>query len=340
MSDIEQFPVQFPGLGLSFPLHSVAFSIGSLAIRWYGILIAAGLLLALYYAFRSCKAFNVRDDDLTDIVIISLIAGIVGARLYYVIFYDAQGGANPYFQNPLSILQIWNGGLGIYGGIIGAFLAAFLVCRKKKISVGAVFDLAAPGFLIGQAIGRWGNFFNREAYGAATNAFWRMTGVDPYNMSTGYTPTFFFESVWCIIGFVILFNYAKRRRFNGEVFLMYLMWYGFGRFFIEGLRTDSLMLGNIKISQLVAVVTFLVALCLIVYRRLKLREKVQDQTPYTSLFAEAAKAVGELPQDERQPEQPSDETQDDTDAPKSGEQDEKEADDAPKTGADDEGETR
>lgn len=290
----ESIPVRFPGLGLSFPLHMDAFSIGGLTVRWYGILIAGGLLLALFYAFRSCRKFNIKDDDLTDVTIISLVAGIVGARLYYVIFYDTQGGTNPYFADPLSILQIWNGGLGIYGGVIGAFLAAFFVCRKKKISVGAMFDLAAPGFLIGQGIGRWGNFFNREAYGAATNAIWRMTGVNADNMTQGYQPTFFFESVWCIIGFFVLYRYAKHRKFNGELFLFYIMWYGFERFFIEGLRTDSLMLGNIRISQLVAAVSFIAALCIIVRRRLKLRDqKRETQTPYTPLFAEAARALGD-----------------------------------------------
>lgn len=287
----ESIPVTFPGLGLSLPIHSTAFSIGGLAIKWYGILIAAGLLLAMWYAFRRCKDFHVSSDDLTDVIIISLICGVVGARLYYVIFYPGTSGYNPYFENPVSILYLRDGGLGIYGGIIGALGSALIVCKKKKISIGAVFDIAGLGFPIGQAIGRWGNFFNREAYGAATNAFWRMAGVDPNNINTGYQPCFFFESVWCIIGFLILHKYSKHRKFNGEIFLLYVMWYGFGRFFIEGLRTDSLMIGNIRVSQLVAAASFVAALCLIIYKRLKLKEAAVDQGEYTPLFTEASRAV-------------------------------------------------
>ncbi|MFT8889254.1 MAG: prolipoprotein diacylglyceryl transferase [Ethanoligenens sp.] len=299
----ENIPVTFPGLGLSLPVHSSALNIGGFEIKWYGILIAIGLLLAMWYAFRHCKDFHIKPDDLTDIIIISLICGVVGARLYYVIFYPSPYG-NPYFQNPISILFLRDGGLGIYGGIVGAFAAAFLVCKKKKISVGAVFDIAGLGFPIGQALGRWGNFFNREAYGAATNAWWRMAGVDPSNVNIGYQPCFLFESIWNIVGFLILHKYHKHRRFNGEVFLLYVMWYGFGRFFIEGLRTDSLMIGNIRVSQLVAAVTFVAALCLIVFKRMKLRQMAADKAAYTPLFTEAARAV----EDERKKaEQPVDE---------------------------------
>lgn len=287
----ENIPVTFPGIGLSLPIHSVAFSIGGFEIKWYGILIAIGLLLAMWYAFRHCQLFHILSDDLVDVIIVSLICGVIGARLYYVIFYPGTGGVNPYFADPLSILFIRDGGLGIYGGIIGALVAAFLVCKKKKISVGAVFDIAGLGFPIGQAIGRWGNFFNREAYGAATNAWWRMTGVDPNAINTGYQPCFFFESVWCILGFLILHRYSKHRKFNGEIFLLYVMWYGFGRFFIEGLRTDSLMIGNIRVSQLVAMATFVIALCLVIYKRLKLREMAADKADYQPLFTEAAEAM-------------------------------------------------
>lgn len=287
----ENIPVTFPGIGFSLPIHSAAFSIGGFEIKWYGILIAVGLLLAMWYAFRHCTLFHISADDLVDIIIVSLICGVIGARLYYVIFYPGAGGVNPYFANPISILLIRDGGLGIYGGIIGAFVAAFLVCKKKKISVGAVFDIAGLGFPIGQAIGRWGNFFNREAYGAVTNAWWRMAGVDPNAINTGYQPCFFFESVWCILGFLILHRYSKHRKFNGEVFLLYVMWYGFGRFFIEGLRTDSLMIGNIRVSQLVAMATFVIALCLVIYKRLKLREAATDKAAYTPLFTEEKQAV-------------------------------------------------
>lgn len=326
----ENIPVTFPGLGLSLPVHSTAFSIGGFEIKWYGILIAAGLLLAMWYAFRRCKDFGVGSEDLVDIIIISLICGVVGARLYYVCFYPSPDGVNPYLANPVTILFLRDGGLGIYGGIIGAFVSALIVCKVKKISVGAVFDIAGLGFPIGQAIGRWGNFFNREAYGAATKAWWRMAGVDPNNVNTGYQPCFFFESVWCILGFVVLHFYSKsgRRKFNGEVFLLYVMWYGFGRFFIEGLRTDSLMIGNIRVSQLVAVLSFVTALCIILYKRLKLREAGADkEADYKPLFTEAAEAVEaqrkKLDSERAEGTQPADEDKTDVhgpDSPKKGEE--------------------
>ncbi len=288
----ESTPVSFPGLGFSLPVHSTAFTIGNLEIKWYGILIAAGLLLAMWYAFHRCRDFHVSEDHFVDIVIASLICGIVGARLYYVLFYTTSGGYNPYFEDPVSIFLIRDGGLGIYGGIIGALLAAFIMCRIKKISVGAVFDLAGLGFPIGQAIGRWGNFFNREAYGAATNAFWRMTGVNANDVNTGYQPCFFFESVWCLLGFILLHFYSKKHRhFNGEIFLLYVMWYGFGRFFIEGLRTDSLMLGNFRVSQLVAAGSFFIALILMLYKFHRIKDARLNGKSYTPLFADAEAAL-------------------------------------------------
>ena len=288
----ENIPITFPGLGWSFSVHSVALSLGNLTIKWYGILIAAGLLLAILYAFRRCRDFKISADDLTDVIIISLICGVVGARLYYVVFFPGVNGVNPYWMNPSAILEIWNGGLGIYGGVIGALLAAFIACKVKKISFGAVFDMAGLGFAIGQAIGRWGKFFNREAYGAATKSWWRMAGVDPNNITTGYQPCFFFESVWLIIGFVLLHFYSKKlQRFKGEIFLLYIMWYGFERFFIEGLRTDSLMIGNFRISQLIAILSFIVALCIWIWMRLKIRDTVSNKMDYQPLYAEETKAV-------------------------------------------------
>ena len=278
------YPISFPGLGLTLPVPRVAFSLFGRPIYWYGIIIAAGLLLALVYAMRRTQQFGVTPDDLADVVIFSVIFGIIGARLYFVIFYPES--PNPYFSDPVLILRIWEGGLGIFGGILAAFLTGFIVCRIKKISTGAVFDLAALGFLIGQAVGRWGNFFNREAYGAVTSLPWRMV-VD--NSGTGYHPCFLYESLWCILGFILLHIYSKRRKFNGEVFLLYIMWYSFGRFFIEWLRTDSLMLGNLKISQLVAVILFILALSFLIYKRRKLAADGTGE--YHPIFEETARAV-------------------------------------------------
>lgn len=283
--------VSFPGLGLNFTINRVAFSIGNWSVYWYGIIIVTGLLLALIYGMKRAHSFGITVDDLSDIVIFGIIFGIIGARLYFVLFYVDPTGANPYFADPKSILYIWNGGLGIYGGIISAFLTAFIVCKIKKISSGAVFDIAGLGFLIGQGIGRWGNFINQEAYGGPTNLPWRMTvssAVSPVH------PCFLYESLWCILGFILLHIYSKRRKFNGEIFLMYVCWYAFGRFFIEGLRSDSLMLGNIKISQLVAAILFITAAAVLVYKRLTLKKAViEENTEYNPLFEETSKAVSE-----------------------------------------------
>ncbi len=284
--------ISFPGLGLNFTINRIAFTIGSWTVSWYGIIIAVGLLLALIYGMRRSKFFGVSADDLADVVIFGIIFAIIGARLYYVIFYP---GTNTYFSDPITILYIWNGGLGIYGGIIAAFAAAFVVCKHKKISSGAVFDIAALGFLIGQAIGRWGNFVNQEAYGSATNLPWRMKIYDTSLMQyVTVHPCFLYESLWCILGFVLLHIYSKRRKFNGEVFLMYIGWYSFGRFFIEGLRSDSLMLGNFKISQLVAAIFFLASAGIIIYKRNKLKKALEQQNnTYEPLFEETSKAINE-----------------------------------------------
>jgi phosphatidylglycerol---prolipoprotein diacylglyceryl transferase len=284
--------ISFPGLGLHFTINQVAIPIPGHPIAWYGIIIAVGLLLALIYGMKRAKSFNITIDDLSDVVIFSIIFAIIGARLYYV-FFDPEriNGANPYFTDPISILYIWNGGLAIYGGIIAAFITAFVVCKVKKISVGAMFDIAALGFLIGQAIGRWGNFVNQEAYGSATKLPWGMVISSEPNP---VHPCFLYESLWCILGFIILHIYSKRRKFNGEVFLMYIMWYAFGRFFIEGLRTDSLMLGNLKVSQLVAAVLFIVAGSLLVYKRRSVKKLAVEQAEdYKPLFEDTSKAVEE-----------------------------------------------
>lgn len=282
--------ISFPGLGLTFTVNRIAFSIGNFSIAWYGIIISVALLIALFYGMKRAKEFNISVDDLSDAVIFSLIFGAIGARLYYCLFYVDSFGTNPFFSNPLTIITGFrDGGLAIYGGVIAAFITAFIVCKIKKISVGAMFDIASLGFLIGQAIGRWGNFVNQEAYGSATNLPWRMvvsSSADPVH------PCFLYESLWCIIGFVILHIYSKRRKFNGELFLMYISWYAFGRFFIEGLRSDSLMLGNLKVTQLVAVVFFIAAMSLLIYKRITLKKVAAEQNAeYESLFEETAKAV-------------------------------------------------
>lgn len=263
------YHVQFPGLGINVNINPTAFTIGSLTVQWYGVIIAAGFLLAFLYAMASCKKFNMDDDKLLDAVIVGIIGGIIGARLYYVIFF----AGDDYIKNPALIFQIWKGGLGIYGGIIGGVLCGALTAKLRKINVATVLDLAALGFLIGQSIGRWGNFVNQEAFGVETNLPWGMVSENTAKIATGAVhPCFLYESLWCALGFVLLHIFSRKfRRYDGQVFLLYLAWYGVGRFFIEGLRTDSLITPvlPIRVSQLVAVLTVLTAVVLLIVFRKK-----------------------------------------------------------------------
>lgn len=269
--------VEFPALGLSFPLNRVAFSIGGINIYWYGVCIAVGMCLALVFAFRHGVEFGVDADAMVDVILIGVVMGILCARLYYV-------AMAPYNYDSLwEVLAIRDGGLAIYGGVIGGFLFGGLACKWRKVPVLPMFDLAAMGFLIGQGCGRWGNFFNQEAFGCNTTLPWGMysegtyaylSGVQSTLAAQGVTvdpampvhPTFLYESLWCLTGFVMLTLLLKKRRFNGELFLLYIIWYGLGRFWIEGLRTDALMLtANLRTSQLVALISVAVAAVLLVY---------------------------------------------------------------------------
>lgn len=257
------YHITFPGLGdwATFDINPVAFSIGSFEIRWYGILIAAGALLALLYAFKNCKRFGINPDKLIDAVIIGFITGIIGARLYYVIFYDF----SYYMSHPLSILNLKEGGLAIYGGIIGALLGGLPVIKHHKQNVLAVLDLVVIGFLIGQGIGRWGNFINQEAYGVATDLPWRM--VSEGTGGIGVHPCFLYESLWCLLGVLVLHFVSKRRQYDGQIFFLYLVWYGAERFVVEGLRTDSLYILNLRVSQLLALATALVGIFFLIFFR-------------------------------------------------------------------------
>ena len=260
--------VEFPGLGWSFDINSTAFSIGSFEIKWYGLLIATGFLLAVIYAMVMCKKMNINRSRLLDTIIVGLIAGVIGARLYYVIFYPG----DKFIKDPISIFYIHEGGLGIYGGIIGALLVGGLFAKFRKQNVLAVLDIGVLGFLIGQAIGRWGNFINHEAFGGPTSLPWGMVSENTLAVSpdSPVHPCFFYESMWCVLGFIVLHIFTtKFRQYDGQTFLLYLIWYGTGRFFIEALRTDSLYVPYlpIKVSQLVAVVTILAGIVLLIVFR-------------------------------------------------------------------------
>ncbi len=282
ISVIRQNPdrVYFPFLGEDniftngLEIDRVAFKIPGtdFVIYWYGLLIAIGLGLAVVYGFSRLKKHGINPDRAIDACIAGFLGAIVGARLYYVIFTWDE-----YKNDLLSIFDIRDGGLAIYGGLIGAILCGGIMCKIRKVNLPAILDLTGIGFLIGQSVGRWGNFFNQEAFGDVTTLPWGMTSykimnvLAEYNYTTEHVladyvahPCFLYESLWCALGFLVLHLYLKHRKFDGEVFLMYIGWYGLGRFFIEGLRTDSLYIGaNLRVSQLLAGTCVLAAVILI-----------------------------------------------------------------------------
>lgn len=256
--------VEFPRLGLEFTVNETAIQIGNFSVKWYGILIGIGFLLAIAYGFANAKRQNINQDKLLDAIIWGLIAGVIGARLYYVIFYPG----TKYIDNPIEILKIHSGGLAFYGGLIGAVIAAFIVSKVRKINLPALLDLVAIGFLIGQAVGRWGNFINQEAFGTVTDLPWGMSS-DNTSFQTVH-PCFLYESLLCFIGFIALhFFNRKFRRYDGQTFILYIIWYGFIRFFIEGLRTDSLyfMDTGIRISQLLSALAVIAGIIVLIIFR-------------------------------------------------------------------------
>ena len=278
--------VSFPGLGLEFTLNRVAFTIPVLdrPVYWYGVIITCGLILAVYLCSRWGKRFGITEDNIIDMMLFAVPAALVAIRVYYVVFnldmYRQADGS----LNWGRILNYGDGGLAIYGAIISSAIVLLIFCRKKKLSFLAYADLGVHGLFIGQLIGRWGNFMNVEAYGGATTLPWRMCGpsiaanmvaggfVDQAGYEAilsgalGVHPTFFYESAWNLVGLIVVYWMGKRRRFDGECFLFYFFWYGLGRAWIEGLRTDSLYLFGwelfgvpIRVSQLLAAVTCVLA---------------------------------------------------------------------------------
>ena len=251
--------IEFPGLGLTLN-PPAGFSIGSFEVRFYGIIIALGLVLAAVYALKRKDQFGFCEDDILDGILWIAPFAIVCARLYYCAFeWDM------YKDNPISVLYIWEGGIAIYGAVIGAAIGVFIHCKFiKKISILSMLDLVSLGFMIGQMIGRWGNFFNREAHGGVTDSFLRMGLINPI-LGTGnyYHPTFLYESLWNLVGFIAIHFLSKKRKYDGQVALYYVAWYGLGRAMIEGLRTDSLWWGNFRVSQVLAAGTCVIAVVML-----------------------------------------------------------------------------
>ena len=268
-------PIRFPGLfgDWAFTGSSVAFHIGGKAIYWYGIIIALGVLLALWFCMKQKEKYGITEDNLMDGVLWGIPLAIVGARLYYVLFYlDRFKKADGSFDWAESV-AIWDGGLAIYGGVIAAFLVCLVLSRKKGFKLGALTDLIVMGFLIGQAVGRWGNFMNREAFGAETTLPWRMQLTTATGALVEVHPTFLYESLWNVVGLLLIVCIvSKGRRFDGENTWFYFLWYGIGRFWIEGLRTDSLYLFDwtiggepIRVSQALSLVMVLVSAFMLLY---------------------------------------------------------------------------
>lgn len=264
--------LRFPRLGWEIPISRVAVSIGSLEIYWYGVIIAVGFGLGLWVYLSHNRSCGIHPDEGLDIILWSMLGAIVGARAYYVAFQW-----DHYKDNLKEIFNLRGGGLAIYGGIIGALIVAFIVCRSKKLPMLPVADAAFPGVMLGQAIGRWGNFFNMEAFGTNTTLPWGMTSDTISNYLSRHQaalaaqgvmvdpglpvhPTFLYESLWNLIGVAVLLLWLfPRRSYDGQITLGYTAWYGLGRFFVEGLRTDSLMWGSVRVSQALGGVLFIVA---------------------------------------------------------------------------------
>ena len=256
--------ISFPSLGIEVNPGRV-LELGPLTIHYYGAIIALGLLLGMLYACKRGKKFGLKEDDILDGFLWVTPFAIVCARIYYVAFSWAD-----YRDNPISVFYIWEGGIAIYGGVLGAVLGMWILCRVKKLKFTAVLDLILTAFLIGQFIGRWGNFMNREAFGAATDSFLRM-GL--FNTKTGaweyYHPTFLYESLWNVAGFLLLHFLADKRKYDGQMALGYAAWYGLGRSFIEGLRVDSLYWGPFRVSQVLAAVTCVTAVSVLLWQSRK-----------------------------------------------------------------------
>ena len=256
--------ISFPALDLVMnPGRSI--SIGPLTVHYYGAIIAFGLILGVLYACRRSKDFGLKEDDLIDGVLWVTPFAIICARAYYVIFRWAE----EYAANPISALYIWEGGLAIYGGVIGAVVGITVFCKIRKIKPVVVLDVVSLSFLIGQSIGRWGNFFNREAFGAETDVLWKMGLMKASGEIIYVHPTFLYESLWNACGLVILHFASKRRKFDGQVALGYMAWYGLGRCMIEGLRSDSLYIGPFRVSQLLAGISCIAAVSILLWNHFR-----------------------------------------------------------------------
>ena len=275
LSIMDDSPIRFPGLfgDWEFTASSVAFHIGGKAIYWYGVLIALGVVLALWFCMRQRTKYGISEDNLLDGVLWGVPLSVIGARVYYVIFYLSEFRNTDGSLDWGRVIAIWDGGLAIYGGVIVAIATCYVLSRVRHFKLGALTDLVVMGLLIGQTVGRWGNFMNREAFGGETTLPWRMELLTRAGEAVDVHPTFLYESLWNVVGLLlIVFVVSKARRFDGENTWFYFLWYGLGRFWIEGLRTDSLYLFDwtiggqpIRVSQALSLVMVLVSAFMLLY---------------------------------------------------------------------------
>lgn len=278
--------ISFPGLGIDeFSVNEIAFSLFGRDVAWYGIIVTIAIAVVCTRVYVGATKLGYKVDDILDYFIYSILFGIIGARLYYVVFYGldryivTDGGFwHNLSESFMNIIAIWNGGIAIYGGILAVALTVLVVSKIKKIPFLPILDFAGHGAMLGQAIGRWGNFFNAEAHGVKTDIFCRMGITNPFGFTVCYHPTFLYESLWNTLGFILILFFCKRRKYGGQVFLMYCTWYGFGRMLIEGLRTDSLYIGStgIRVSQLLGFLLFIGGAALLIYFGHKNKGKTHD----------------------------------------------------------------
>ena len=313
-SNLDYDEIVFPHLGFDVHVKSTAFSIFGLDVQWYGIMIVIGILLAMTFAYRNMRRVGIDSDRATDAIIGGILGALVGARAYYVIF-----NWDEYKDDLPSIFNTREGGLAVFGGLIGAVIVGGIICKIRKVKFLPMMDLCGVGFLIGQCLGRWGNFFNQEAFGKNTDSLFCMSGgrvqqwialnyntLGSYNegvtMDAAYAvhPCFLYESAWCLLGAVLLgITLYKWRKFDGQIILMYMIWYGFGRFFIEGLRTDSLTIGSLRVSQALSAVICVASLIILIVKLGKVKRmgreyKLYVDTPESkALLAEADKRIAE-----------------------------------------------
>ena len=303
---MEKYAVAFPKLGIELDLAREAFIIGDFAVYWYAVIIALGAVIAVIYGLSQSKKYGINPDKLLDMTIAALFFGIIGARLYYVLFNLKN------YSSLAEIINLRDGGLAIYGGLIAGVVAGFITSKIVKTRFLPALDIAAGAIFIGQAIGRWGNFVNQEAFGTNTDSIFGMysekthaymqsiawdmfkQGID-INPSEPVHPCFLYESIWCILGFLIVFFvYKNLRKFDGEIFLFYAAWYGTGRGFIEGIRTDSLMIGPFRVSQLLSFVIAIAAIALIIILRLKIAKERKTNPKFMQLFAETKESKAQF----------------------------------------------